>query len=76
MNEQALSAAQRAAQSGIRELLTVHEAKVVTRLVRTYREGKLSPEDAKVGIAVISELRSLGGDVDRTIERGRRAAHE
>lgn len=73
MNERALSEAQLAAQSGIRELLAGHEAKVVTRLVSAYRGGKLTPEDAKVGVAVISELRLLGGDIERKIERGRRA---
>ena len=74
--EQELSAAQLAAQSGIRELLARHEAKVITRLVSTHRAGGLSPDDAKVGIAIIAELRTLAGDMDRTIERGRVAAEE
>lgn len=69
-----ISAAQRAAQSGVRELLTRHEVKVITRMVTAYRSGTLTPLDAKIGVAVISELRILGGDVERDIERGRDAA--
>lgn len=65
--ETALSAGQRAAQSGIRELLARHEAKVIARMVTNYRNSKLTPEDAKVGIAVVSELRSIAGDVERDI---------
>lgn len=72
--ERDLGDAQRAAQSGIRELLARHEAKVITRMVTAYRSNKLTAEDAKVGVAVVSELRSLGGDVARDIERGRQAA--
>jgi molybdopterin synthase catalytic subunit len=74
--EQELSAAQLAAQSGIRELLARHEAKVVSRLVTTHRSGALTPDEAKVGIAIIAELRTLAGDMDRTIERGRQAGEE
>lgn len=74
--EAEIASAQQAAQSGIQELLARHEAKVVARLVGTYRTGKLTPEDAKVGIAVIAELRTLAGDVDRTVERGRIAGEE
>lgn len=72
--ENVIAEAQMASQSGIRELLARHEAKVIARLVSAYRsKDGLTPEDAKVGVAVISELRLLGGDVERTIERGRRA---
>ena len=71
-----LSAAQLAAQSGIKELLARHEAKVVNRLVSAHRAADLTPDDAKVGIAIIAELRTLAGDMDRTIERGRHAAEE
>jgi hypothetical protein len=74
--EREISDAQRAAQSGIQELLARHEAKVLARLVGTYRTGKLTPDEAKVGVAVISELRTLAGDVDRTIERGRIAGEQ
>jgi hypothetical protein len=74
--EAELSAAQLAAQSGIRELLARHEAKVITRLVSAHRSAALTPDDAKVGIAIISELRTLAGDMDRTIERGRVAGEE
>ena len=72
--EQAISSAQRAAQSGIRELLDRHESKVLVRMIAKYRSGELTPEDAKVGVAVISELRALGSDVKRDIEAGQRAA--
>jgi hypothetical protein len=71
-----LSAAQLAAQSGIKELLARHEAKVVSRLVSAHRSANLTPDDAKVGIAIIAELRTLAGDMDRTIERGRQAGEE
>jgi len=74
--EAELSAAQLAAQSGIKELLAQHEAKVITRLVAAHRSANLTPDDAKVGIAIISELRTLAGNMDRTIERGRVAAEE
>lgn len=65
-----ISAAQRASQSGIAELLTIQEAKVLARLIAEYRSGKLTPENAKVGIAVIAEFRTLVADSDRAIDRG------
>lgn len=69
--ERALSTAQLGAQSGIRELLALHEAKVMSRMIAKYRSAKgLSPEDAKLGVGIIAELRSLAGDVERGIERG------
>lgn len=65
-----ISAAQRASQSGIAELLSIQEAKVITRMVLEYRSGKLTPEQAKVGVAVISEFRTLVSDADRAMIRG------
>lgn len=72
--ERAIDDAQRASQSGIRELLARQEVRVLMRLVSAYRAGSLTPQDAMVGIGVISELRSLEGDVKRTIKRGTDAA--
>jgi hypothetical protein len=74
--EAELARAQTAAQSGVRELLAAHEVKVIARLVGTHRAGTLTPENAKIGIAVIAELRTIAGDVDRVIERGRQAGEE
>ena len=72
--ERALSAAQLAAQSGVRELLALHESKVLNKMIAEYRSAKgITPENAKVGLGIIAELRSLAGSVDRTIERGREA---
>ena len=69
-----IEASQEAAQSGIGKLLAVHEAKVLTRMIADYRSVKgLSPESAKIGIGVISELRALASAVTRTVERGRDA---
>lgn len=72
--ERDITSAQLAAQSGIRELLDAQESKILTRAVVAYRSGKLSPEKALVMIGVISEMRSLDAETDRTIERGRKAA--
>lgn len=72
--ERDITDAQRASQSGIRELLARHEAKVITRMIAAYRSHKLTPEDALVGLGIVSELRILGGDVERDISRGRDAA--
>lgn len=69
-----ISAAQRASQSGIRELLNLQESKILNRMVTAYRSGKLTPEGALVLVGVISEMRSLDGNTERTIERGRQAA--
>lgn len=76
-DEYAIAAAQNAAQSGIRELLALHEAKVLTRMIAQYhsKEG-ISPENAKIGVAVIAELRSLAGSVNRTVERGTESARK
>lgn len=71
--EEDIRSSQMAAQSGIRELLARHEAKVLKRAISEYRGGEMSGEAAKIAIAVIAELRLLGGDVERTIERGRTA---
>lgn len=73
-SEDAIHAAQNAAQSGIRELLTQQESKILTRMILAYRSGKLTPENALVGVGVISEIRLLDSTTERTIERGRRAA--
>lgn len=74
--EQAISDAQRAAQSGIRELLAEQESNILNRLISQFRTGDLSPEDAKIGIGVISEIRSLDAKTVRTINRGQSAARE
>jgi hypothetical protein len=65
-----IRAAQTATQSGVKELLSRHEAKVLSRLVSAYKARDLTPEDAKVGVAIISELRSIITDADRAVERG------
>lgn len=71
-----ITAAQRASQSGITELLAIQEAKVLARLIAEYRSGKLTPENAKVGIAMIAEFRTLVSDADRAIDRGMHATQQ
>lgn len=69
-------AAQRASQSGVEELLRSHEAKVITKLVVAYRSQQLTADEAKIGVAVISELRTIVADVGRAIERGTEAVKQ
>lgn len=72
-----IEAAQRASQSGIRELLTKSEVKILNRMISQLNsKSGLSPEDAKLGVALIAELRSLAGYVNRTIERGTTVGHK
>lgn len=69
--ERDIALGQRAAQSGIRELLDSHESKVLNRMVAQYRSKEgLSPADALLGVGIISELRSLTGAVNRAVEAG------
>lgn len=71
LDERLLALGQRFARSGGRELISLQEAKVLNRLIQQYRSKEgLSPQDALVGVAVLSELRAMLGVMDRAIGRG------
>jgi hypothetical protein len=67
--------AQAVAQSGALELVKSQEVRILNRLVGAHRSAAgLADRDAAIGIAVISELRSIANEMVNAVTQGTDAA--
>jgi len=57
-------------QSGVLQALRGQEKSLLDNMIASHRSKKLSDRDAAVGIAVISELRSAHGKLQRALQQG------